>query len=406
MDNDVMFECSPAPVIRVEKGCPWAETMVLNPAIVEDPESRRLHMLFRASGPWERKRIPGRPMPYPIFLGYAYSDDLGDTWTPDFSRPALAPALKDSPEDMFVTDANGKRKVNYANGLVEDPRFFEIDGKLMMSVAGRMFPPGPFWEHDEPTQCAPEWARSGDHDFGRAGTENLAVTVLYEVDLEKLKSGRYEQAFSYVTHLTDPERGDNRDVFLFPEKMVIDGRSQYVCVHRPREPWRYPGGEDKTKPTMYLAAADALKDLPTANCRHAVLAEPIFDWEEERVGGSWPPIRISDDEWLLGYHGKKNDLFGYTQSFMILKEREDDLPELIHRCSERMMYAKQEWELPGAVESNTRPALFSCGAIVVDDKLIISYGASDEKVGIAKCDLRRLIEHTRKFTPDGDVRPV
>src|SRR5215471_18801896 len=140
--------CSPAPLLEPVPGCPWADTMVLNPAILRDPSSRRLHMLFRASGPWPQKQVSGRPLPYPIFLGYAHSDDLGKSWHADFSRPALAPLCKDAIEDLYVTNADGQRLVNHANGCIEDPRLSWIEGKLILSTACRLFPPGPYWIKD------------------------------------------------------------------------------------------------------------------------------------------------------------------------------------------------------------------------------------------------------------------
>jgi beta-1,2-mannobiose phosphorylase / 1,2-beta-oligomannan phosphorylase len=235
------FQYSPEPVLVPRKGCLWADTMVLNPALIQDPESSRLHMLFRATGPWPEKQIPGKPLPYPIFLGYASSDDKGLTWTADFSRPALAPALKSNPDEIYVLNVEGRKMIDYSNGCIEDPRLFWLEGKLYLSVACRMFPPGPYWEQDEPTQCCPEWVHDKNHSFGRAARENLTTTVLYQVDLDRLKAKDYTRAFTYVTHLTDPELGDNRDVFLFPEKMVVAGRPQYVCIHRPKEPNKFPG---------------------------------------------------------------------------------------------------------------------------------------------------------------------
>ncbi len=397
-----IFTYSSDAVLKPNPNCPWAQTMVLNPAILRDPDSPTLHMLFRASGPWPQKRHAGQPLPYPIFLGYATSRDNGRTWEADFSRPALAPMLQDTPDAMVVLNTTGEKVVNYVNGLVEDPRFIQLEDRLYVSVAGRMFPPGPFWKLDQPMQCAPRWAIDGTHTLGRAATENLAVSVLYEVEFDKLRKRDYENAFKYVMHLTNPEWGDNRDVFLFPERLVIDGRRQYVCIHRPKETWHYSEGRPGDKPTIYICCAESLFDLPTAKSKHRVLARTTFDWEEERVGGSWTPIKISTDEWLLAYHGKKDDVVGYTQSFMILQQPKDGLPVVKHRCSDRLMYAQTPWQLPGSVKYNTRPCIFSCGGIVVDDDLIMSYGASDEKVGMAWVNFNALLAYVRTFDEKGN----
>lgn len=110
------FRYTPEPVLSPVEGCDWASKMVLNPAIVQDPDSDTLHMLFRATGPWPRKQQEGKLPPYPIFLGYAVSRDGGVSWDADFSRPALAPALNFADEDIWIHNLAGRRVRDYANG--------------------------------------------------------------------------------------------------------------------------------------------------------------------------------------------------------------------------------------------------------------------------------------------------
>src|SRR5690606_38324019 len=154
--------------------------------IEREPNGQILHMLFRATGPGPSDQGTGRPAPYPIYLGYARSEVGGLTWDADFSRPALAPALAETPQQAWLQNATGQRVVNFANGCIEDPRLTWLEDRLYLAVACRLFPPGPYWEHDNPLQCAPAWANGATHAFGRAATENLTVSVLYEVDLTQL----------------------------------------------------------------------------------------------------------------------------------------------------------------------------------------------------------------------------
>lgn len=398
-----LFQYLPYPVLKPEKGCPWADTMILNPAIVKDPETNILHMLFRATGPWPQKRMTGSKWdPYPIFLGYAKSEDNGITWKADFSRPALAPAVEYEEEKLYIVDDEGKTVVNRTNGCIEDPRIFMLEGDLYLTTACRIFPPGPYWLDDLSTRGAnmPEWAKSENNPFGKAASTNDTASVLFKLDLSKLKVGDYENAFTYICNLTDPVINDNRDVFLFPEKMMINGEMQYVMLHRPNNPEAFESGKGFTKPSMFLAAARNLKDLAGDKARNKLLAVGIFDWEEERIGASWPPVKISEKEWLLAYHGKKYPGYGYTQSFMILKEKENDFPEIVHRCSERLMYASQDWELPDRFPC---PCLFATGGILVDDRLMISYGAADQNVGVAWVDINELVNYLRNFDANGNV---
>lgn len=403
-----MFRYSDKPALEPQEGCEWANKMVLNPAIVSDPEDpNTLHMLFRATGPWSQKRKEGVLDPFPIFLGYAKSTDKGETWEADFSRPALAPLLEEDDEKLYITDYKGNKVRNYTNGCIEDPRVFPVEGELYLTVACRVFPPGPYWmvDQDPPVHTrymyVPEWARSvkGSDPFYQVAYTNDTVTVLYKLDLEKLKQGQYEEAFSYICPLTEGHVSDNRDVFLFPEKMMIGGKLQYVMLHRPLKTAPFKDGDKADVPSIYLAAAEKIEDFASPKATHELLATRKFSWENNKIGASWPPLKISDDEWLVPYHGKKDIHFGYTQSFMIVRERENEFPEITHRCSERLMYAEREWEMPSDYPT---PCLFTTAGIVVDDDLIMAYGAADQKVGIAKVKYDELVEYIRTFDAEGN----
>jgi len=315
----IKIEQSINPVLVPEKECPWAELGVLNPAVVKDPVKGQLHMLFRATGAYPHKS-KNNECPYPIFLGYAVSAN-GKTWDADFSNPALTPALEDDIDKMYITNIAGEKVINYTNGAIEDPRIFSVENELYLSAACRMFPPGPYWEYEGiSNKWFPQWAFSRDNPFGRAASENVTVTVLYKLNLEKLKKRIYNEAFEYIGNITDPELGENRDVFFFPERFTINNRQQYVALIRPEDNHLYPGGNKNMLPSIWLACADSFQDFGNTGTDYKLLAEPVFEWETERIGASWPVIKTGPDEWLLSYHGKKDMKTGYTQSFMILKK--------------------------------------------------------------------------------------
>jgi predicted GH43/DUF377 family glycosyl hydrolase len=393
------IECKRVFVMRANPDCPWASEMVLNPAVIEDPKSKRLHMLFRATGPFSNLQHAGQPAPYPISLGYAYSDDVGETWTIDFSKPCLFPALSQNLDEIYINSSQGKKVVNHANGCIEDPRLFFLDDECYMTVACRMFAPGPYWIKDDPIQCAPSWALTSEHPFGRAASENVTVTVLYKVDLASLSSGDYEGAFKYVCNLTDPFIGENRDVIVFPEKLSINGRKCYVALHRPWEISRYENLASEKKPSIVMCYSDTLEGLAYETASQEVLARPLFEWEGNRIGASGPLVKISDTEWLLSYHGKQDATVGYTQSFMILETRDGSMPQVIHRCSERVMFPVEDWEMPGRFKT---PVIFITGMVTVKDRLLIAYGAADERVGIAWFSLSNVISFTRQFNAVGE----
>ena len=298
--------------------CPFASEMVLNPAIIKDPETSRIHMLVRVSGPAPEKRLEGRVLPFPIYFAYAWSDDGGENFEFDLERPALSPTVEYEPEKLWITDGRGVKVPNYVNGCIEDPRLFIIEGECYVAVAGRIVPPGPYWEHDDPAQCMPEWSLKDDSPVGNQG--NVTTTVLYKVDLKALGRRDYGNAFKYITDLTDPNMGEDRDVFVFPEKMMIDGKMQYVMIHRPHHPNNY-AGITEDRPSIVISAAEDLYSFAKSATRRKVLYAPELSWQDEKVGGSTPPISIGNGEWLFNFHGKKDATEGYAQSFMILKEK-------------------------------------------------------------------------------------
>jgi predicted GH43/DUF377 family glycosyl hydrolase len=130
-----------------------------------------------------------------------------------------------------------------------------------------------------------------------------------------------------------------------------------------------------------------------------IAAKEMFDWEEERIGASFPPVQIEEGKWLMSYHGKQLPDYGYTQSFMILEEVENDFPKITHRCPKRLMYAKQDWELP---DKFLCPCIFTTGGIVMDDELIMSYGAADQKVGIAWANFDEIVDYVSTFDENGN----
>lgn len=369
-------------ILSPVKGSQWASEMVLNPAIIRDPKTNKIHMLFRASGPCSAKAIPGKPLPYPIFLGYGVSED-GSNFTFDLKTPALSPAVYYEKEKMILPGG----KINFANGCLEDPRLMIIDGVCYLTVACRMFPPGPYWEKDDPLQCMPEWAKDDGNPYGTA--DNPTVTVLYRVDLDALGQKDYGNAFEYVTNLTNPIYGQDRDVVFFSKRMMVNGSLCYVMIHRPVTPDRYPGITE-SRPSMFIAAAKDFSDFAADRCvERKLLLAPFMNWQENRIGASAPPLELDGGRWLLNYHGKQDDIHGYGQSFMTFIEKENALPEIEKICNEKLIVNTESFEQPSKFGI---PCIFNTGMVSYDGGLLISYGAADENVGLMKINLSTLMD--------------
>ena len=120
-----MLACQKRLILEPPEGVSWASKMVLNPAMIQHPvRTNEVHMLFRATGQSPEKQIPGKPMPYPLSLGYAISRDSGFTWEADFSVPAFAPALKYNADELFIKDIASLNNKNI--GIVKDYAFIDV----------------------------------------------------------------------------------------------------------------------------------------------------------------------------------------------------------------------------------------------------------------------------------------
>ena len=289
---------------------------------------------------------------------------------------------------------DGGEMLRSCNGCIEDPRMFPFEGTLYLTVACRAFPPGPYWEHDDPVQCMPDAVRASAAGFGRAVKENSTVTLLYRVDLGALRERCYDEAFSFVAPLHNPDISDDRDVVLFPRRLRIGGSDRIVCVHRPKHPWHYAIGKELSAPSIFFALGDSLADFADGSAQEFVFAKPEFPWEANRIGASWAPLEIEHGLWLLPYHGKQDDRVGYTQSFMLLRERTAGLPEILARPEERLLHASEPWELEGDFAI---PCLFTCsGVLRTDGILLMGYGAADAKVGLVSVNWNELCRYLKQ----------
>jgi predicted GH43/DUF377 family glycosyl hydrolase len=84
---------------------------------------------------------------------------------------------------------------------------------------------------------------------------------------------------------------------------------------------------------------------------------------------------------------------------MILEVRDGSMPKVIHRCSERVMFPVEDWEMPGRFKT---PVIFITGMVAVNDRLLIAYGAADERVGIAWFSLSNVLDYIRQFNAVGE----
>ncbi|MDB5137956.1 MAG: glycosidase [Mucilaginibacter sp.] len=154
----------------------------------------------------------------------------------------------------------------------------------------------------------------------------------------------------------------NKNLALFPRKVNgkyamisrIDGCNNYIMYSDKINIWEKP----------------------------VLLQQPKFSWEFIQIGNCGSPIE-TEHGWIMITHGV-GPMRRYVLGASLLKL--DDPTIEIGRLSEPLLIPNSE-EREGYVPN----VLYSCGAIVHNNKLIIPYGISDSSTSFAEVDMSELI---------------
>jgi predicted GH43/DUF377 family glycosyl hydrolase len=114
-----------------------------------------------------------------------------------------------------------------------------------------------------------------------------------------------------------------------------------------------------------------------------MLQQPRFSWEFVQIGNCGSPIETKDG-WLMITHGV-GPMRRYVLGASLLKL--DDPAIEIGRLREPLLIPNSD-EREGYVPN----VLYSCGAIVHNEKLIIPYGVSDSSTAFAEVGLQELLD--------------
>ena len=106
-------------------------------------------------------------------------------------------------------------------------------------------------------------------------------------------------------------------------------------------------------------------------------------WDNLKIGIGPPPIEISEG-WLMVYHGVDMNKV-YRLGIAILDKEHPE--NVIYRCEKPILEPEEDYEKFGYVPN----VVFSCGAVLVDDQLLIYYGGADTTVNLAIYDIAELI---------------
>jgi predicted GH43/DUF377 family glycosyl hydrolase len=106
-------------------------------------------------------------------------------------------------------------------------------------------------------------------------------------------------------------------------------------------------------------------------------------WDSWKVGAAGPPILVNEG-WLLIYHGVSMDKV-YSLGVALLAK--DNPEQVLYRSEEPILAPIEDYERFGKVPN----VVFSCGQVMIDDQLLIYYGAADSSLCVANFELAELL---------------
>ncbi len=274
-----------------------------------------------------------------IIIGYfTYSSAVAEMHIP----------LEDVYDDLVSGHYTAEIKVMPDNKFdlwgVEDPRVYEIDGKRFMTYCGRTV---------------------NYFDPSKRTERTLPVTAVLE--------GRRWKKLC-VFRMPREFRGfviSDKDAFL----TKVKGNLKLFHRLHLRDENFYLVISDIPNEVLHLESFTEI----TVNNTSLALEPAEF---EEKIGWGTPPIEVGD-EYLLLLHGVDKETKAY-RVFAILMDEELRITAITPYY---IMEPKEIYEVYG-----DRPfTVFPCGAQLLDDKLLISYGAADSAIGIGEVDLSELM---------------
>ena len=175
-----------------------------------------------------------------------------------------------------------------------------------------------------------------------------------------------------ITQLTGPA-AKNKGLALFPRRVG----GWYLALSR----W------DRERNSLAVSP-DGWSWAPAAT-----IQSPELPWELLQLGNCGSPIETAEG-WLVLTHGV-GPLRVYSIGAVLLDL--DDPGQMLARLSAPLM-VPEDTERDGYVPN----VLYSCGALLHGESLVIPYGISDAAIGFAVVDLSELLDRLRVEIPTGD----
>lgn len=270
------------------------------------------------------------------------------------------------------------RAYDYERRGVEDPRIVKIGKTFYLTYVA----------HDGKNALT-AYATSRDlKTFKKRGIISPLVTYDFAASLfrQEMLKDRY---FMFETYYKELAGKDVllwfKDLFLFPKK--INGKFAMLARILPDMQIVFFKSFDELKERGFWKRY--LKKLSSK-----VVLENKYWFESRNIGGGAPPI-YTEEGWLIIFHTVEelNKARVYHASAALL-DKNNPL-KVIGRLNKPLFSPEEKWEKEGFVSN----VVFPTGTAIFGKDLYIYYGASDDKIAVAKVNLNELIKKL-KATPE------
>lgn len=155
----------------------------------------------------------------------------------------------------------------------------------------------------------------------------------------------------------------NKNAVLFPSK--ID--NMFVMLHR-------------IEPNIHIVYSEGLRKWQDSKI---ILRPREGMWDSRKIGAAGPPIKLPEG-WLQIYHGVDED-YTYRLGAILLDKRNPE--ELLFRTRDPFLEPLEKYECNGLVPN----VVFSCGAIMRNERVLVSYGCADTVIGVSTFSINEIL---------------
>ncbi|MFC1711482.1 hypothetical protein ACFLZ1_02745 [Patescibacteria group bacterium] len=244
-------------------------------------------------------------------------------------------------EPVYVPREDFEKKLKPGNSGCEDPRITKLGSKLYMCYTA----------------------------FDARNPTHIALTSISVKDFTEKKWN-----WSKAKIISVPDRSD-KNACLLSEKI----KKHFVFFHR-------IGG------CIWIDYVDDLNFGQDRWVGGKIILSPRTDkWDSKKIGIAGPPVKTKDG-WLLIYHGLSIYDNKYRLGAVLLELENPDnvLCRLDYPILEPDVDCENKGVRPGTV--------FSCGTVVINDKLFVYYGGADEVTCVATIEVQKLLKEIKKYS--------